>query len=200
MIFDIVLIFKRKSAIIGAKQKTGNKDMTYEEAYKNYRKRIESFCQYRLNLSEKSLAEDLTSEIFVLLYIKWESLDSHEEARVLKWLYNAALIKVREHHRLASKKPLVHSWEDYNGAEHSQCEAFTYLDTQADDEATYQKYLEQIKAHLNEKDRKTFELRVEKQYTIAQIAKELNANEVTIKVRWYRIQQKLKEKIYDFLK
>ena len=64
----------------------------------------------------------------------------------------------------------------------------------------YRQYLEQVKADLNEKDRQTFELKVEKQYTIAQIAKELHQNEVTVKVRWYRIRQKLKEKIQDFLK
>ena len=174
--------------------------MTYEEVYKKYRKRIESFCKYKLDSSDEQIAEDLTSEVFILLYEKWDSLSNHEEARVLKWLYNAALIKIREHHRLASKKPLVYSWEDYNSLEDPQCEEPTYDDTQTDDEVIYQQYLEQIKAYLREKDRQTFELKIEKHYTIAQIAKELNANEVTIKVRWYRIQQKLKEKIQDFLK
>ncbi len=174
--------------------------MTYEEVYKKYRKRIESFCQYKLASKDGQLAEDLASEIFLLLYMKWEGLGSHEEARVLKWLYNAALIKIREHQRLASKKPLIYSWEDYNAPDDPQCEVLTYNDTQTDDDLVYQQYLELIKATLSEKDRQTFELKVEKHYTIAQIAKELHANEVTIKVRWYRIQQKLKEKIQDFLK
>lgn len=80
------------------------------------------------------------------------------------------------------------------------CEALTYLDTQADDELVYRQYLEQIKATLSPKDRQTFVLKVEKQYTVAQIAKELRENEVTVKVRWYRIQKRLKEKIQDFLK
>ena len=174
--------------------------MTYEEVYRKYRKRIESFCCYKLTQKDGQLAEDLASEVFLLLYAKWETLDGHEETRVLKWLYNAALIKIREHQRLASKKPLVYSWEEYHSLDAPLCEALIYTDVGADDELVYRQYLEQIKATLTEKDRQTFELKVEKQYTIAQIAKELHANEVTIKVRWYRIQQKLKEKIQDFLK
>lgn len=173
--------------------------MTYEEIYKKYRKRIESFCQYKLASKDGQLAEDLASEVFLLLYMKWARLDSHEEARVLKWLYNAALIKTREHQRLASKKPLIYSLEEYHALD-DLCDAFAYHDTSADDELVYRQYLEQVKADLNEKDRQTFELKVEKLYTIAQIAKELHQNEVTVKVRWYRIRQKLKEKIQDFLK
>ena len=174
--------------------------MTYEEAYKKYRRRMESFCLYKLDAGDGQLAEDLCSEVFLLLYMKWDALDTHEEARVLKWLYNTALIKVREHRRLASKKPLVYSLEDYNTPDAVPCEALTYLDTQADDELVYRQYLEQIKATLSPKDRQTFVLKVEKQYTVAQIAKELQENEVTVKVRWYRIQKRLKEKIQDFLK
>ena len=173
--------------------------MTYEEVYKKYRRRIESFCQYKLSTTDGQLAEDLCSEIFLLLYMKWEELESHEEARVLKWLYNAALIKTREHQRLASKKPLIYSLEEYNVTD-DPCEAFAYLDTAADDELVYRQYLERIKASLSEKDRQTFVLKVEKQYTVAQIAKELQENEVTVKVRWFRIRQRLKDKIQDFLK
>ena len=174
--------------------------MTYEEVYKKHRKRIESFCSYKLSTADRQLAEDLASEIFLLLYMKWETLESHEEGRVLKWLYNAALIKVREHYRLAGKKPLVYSLEDYATPDAPPCEALTCLDTQADDEIVYKQYLVQIKATLSQKDKQTFVLKVEKQYTIAQIAEELAENEVTVKVRWFRIRQKLKQQMQDFLK
>ena len=174
--------------------------MTYEEVYKKHRKRIESFCSYKLSTADGQLAEDLASEIFLLLYMKWETLESHEEGRVLKWLYNAALIKVREHYRLAGKKPLVYSLESYGSLDAPPCEALIYNDTHTDDEIVYKQYLEQIKAMLSQKDKQIFVLKVEKQYTIAQIAKELGENEVTVKVRWYRIRQKLKQQMQDFLK
>lgn len=192
--------FCHKACYNEKNESEGGEGMTYEEAYKKYRRRIESFCLYKLDGGDGQLAEDLCSEVFLLLYMKWDALDTHEEARVLKWLYNTALIKVREHRRLASKKPLVYSLEDYNTPDAVPCEALTYLDTQADDELVYRQYLEQIKATLSPKDRQTFVLKVEKQYTVAQIAKELQENEVTVKVRWYRIQKRLKEKIQDFLK
>lgn len=172
--------------------------MTYEEIYKKYRRRIESFCQYKLGTADVQIAEDLCSEVFLLLYEKWETLGTHEEGRVLKWLYNAALIKTRAYHRIEATAPRVYSLEE-QGELAAQGEELLYRDGEAEDEL-YSQYLAQIKDTLTQKDRITFELKVEKHYTIKEIAKELHANEVTIKVRWYRIQQKLKEKIQDFLK
>ena len=45
--------------------------MTYEEAYKKYRRRMESFCLYKLDGGDGQLAEDLCSEVFfVRLFVR----------------------------------------------------------------------------------------------------------------------------------
>ena len=174
--------------------------MTYEDGYKRYRKRIENYIRYRLDTDHKDLAEDLTSEIFVILYERWDHLDSHEEARVLKWLYNAALIKIREHGRLMRKTPIIYSWEDYDRPEGTeQRDEPADIDAEAE-ELQYRGYIDQIKAELTPTEKETFECIVEKHQTIAQAAKELHAKEVTVKVRWYRIRQKIKSFLPKILK
>lgn len=175
-------------------------NISFEYIYKKYRKRIENYCQFRLN-SDYGIAEDLTTEVFQILFLKWDDLDSHDESRILTWLYNAAIIKTREYWRKSKDEPLLLSLEDFNNdsdiALHNE---LIYEDTRFQEEQKYQVYIRQIKETLSLKDKKTFECIVEKKYTIAQTAKELNSSEVTIKVRWYRLRQKIKPFISDILK
>ena len=42
-------------------------NISFEYIYKKYRKRIENYCQFRLN-SDYGIAEDLTTEVFQILY------------------------------------------------------------------------------------------------------------------------------------
>ena len=165
--------------------------MTYEEIYKKYRKRIEAYCEYRLDGCGTGNAEDLASEVFLLLYQKWEGMTSHEEAHVLKWLYSAALQKLKESRRNSEQAEVLLLEAQALGAE---AEAIFDADRVTED-LIYEKYLQRIKAVLKDRDLQTFEMKVERQYTMAQIAAALGEKTITVKIRWCRVQHILKKEI-----
>lgn len=165
--------------------------MTYEEAYRIHRKRIECFCQYKLYSKSDEEAEDIASEIFILLFQKWETMDSHEGDRIKAWLYRAATLKVMESNRKAHQAPEVCEFDETRMGETEDILARDF----EEDSRIFEQYLRQIKSILSRKDLILFEMKVEKKYTLAQAAESLKIKETTVRVRWFRIQKKLEKEI-----
>ncbi len=60
------------------------KDFLYEAFYSAYRPSLDRYCHSLIN---DCYAEDIVSDSFVLLYVKWDLLLSHETPVLLKWMY-----------------------------------------------------------------------------------------------------------------
>lgn len=61
-------------------------DVTYEEAFRAYYWGIVRYCLSEIP-NDPYCAEDLASECFLLLYRKWDDLQSHAPMTVQVWLF-----------------------------------------------------------------------------------------------------------------
>lgn len=60
-------------------------DISFESTYMKYCNMLISNCCY-MGAKNRYDAEEIVDDVFALLYIKWNSLESHAESVVLKWL------------------------------------------------------------------------------------------------------------------
>lgn len=163
--------------------------MTYEELYRKHRKRIEGYIQFKLH-SDIYTAEELTSDVFFLLQGKWERLNRRDENRLLSWLYNAALIKVREYIR---KKPHLQT-VSYDDLSNSMALAVEEHYSEETEEEKYQRYMHEIQSRLHSPiDLQTFDCFIVRRLNNSQSAQEMHITEVNAKVRLFRLRQKIKE-------
>ena len=79
-------------------------DVTYEEAFRAYYWGIVRYCLSEIP-NDPYCAEDLASECFLLLYRKWDDLQSHAPMTVQVWLFRTARNKVLD----CKKKKRLHT-------------------------------------------------------------------------------------------
>lgn len=164
--------------------------MTYEEAYQKYKDVIERFCLSHTD-NNRYYAEEATSETFQTLFEKWDSLNSHEDKVLLTWLYRTAINKIREQHRNEPPAYLnIDDEENQNLIEKRLLEDGSIPDEYEEFEK-YEVYLTQIKQILKKKELILFEYIVVKRLTYKQVSNYLKISESAVKMRWYRLQNKI---------
>ncbi len=169
--------------------------ITFDEVYLKYRSQIERYLQYQYGYSLHD-AEEITADVFLILFTKWEDFESHNESGVVKFIYRTAKNKSMEFMKEQKKKPITCSIEELLSVESQNADAFIYLDSEAE-ETKYLKYIEKIKSILTTQERLTFEYIIEKRYHYKQIAEEMNTSEINIRVRWCRIRKKIEKLISE---
>lgn len=162
---------------------------TFDQVYIKFRSRIERFLQVQYGCSAQD-AEDITGDVFLLLYTKWENFSDHDEKAILKFLYTTAKYKAHQFFRKQRKAPATCSID--NVSEAVLADESTQIDIE-DENKRYSEYVAQIKPLLSDTERITFEYMVIKNYTAKQIARELNTTEICIHVRQFRIRKKLEK-------
>ncbi len=163
----------------------------WESIYRKYYRRIYDYCLYRIK--HEYDAEDMTSEVFCLLYDKWEQYEAHDEAAILSFLYRAANLKIRERGRQTDRP--------YGGAEIdidtlSEELPIDYAIVEND---RYERYISDILRKLTGQDRELFTYIVIDQLRYTEIADKLHVSENTVKLRWYRLRRRMKPLIYSLI-
>ena len=147
-------------------------------------------------------AEDITQEVFSLLWQKRDSLHYDNEKQILCWLYETAKIKSMEYSRLHAHRIKTISLGDFEDSLpliFEKGDEFIRLQELENQEEKYQLYLTKIKSEMNEKDRLLFECIIEKGLSPKDAAVFMNISDVNLRVRWHRLRIKLKPIINELM-
>ena len=161
--------------------------LTFDESYEIYRSRIERYfqAQFKYTLHD---AEDLTAEVFIILYQKWNEFDSHEKSAISKFLYKTATNKATEFQRKQRNQPTICDLDDV--PEENLAQPTKDLDHEEENQK-YKHYIDQIKAVLSPQERIIFEYMIDNDCDAHRAAQEFNTNVVNVRVRWCRIRKKI---------
>ena len=172
--------------------------MTFEFIYEKYFDEIYRYCRNRTE-GDQYCAEDATAETFELLFVRWETVKDFHEDRLRAWLYGVAKNKIKEIRR--DQPPATESTSE------EWCRAL--IDEQniqkepLDEEEEYQKYVEyinQIRLQLKPKDWNLFQMRVVERMPHKKIGEALGISENAAKLRWGRLEEKLRPIVEKILK
>ena len=161
--------------------------MTFDQVYIKYRTQIERFLQRQYGCNEQD-AQDITSEAFIVLHNKWDTIGTCDEDRIRSFLFRTAKNKSLELRKYQRKHPTPCNLESVS--EQVSVDSMIYVDPKEEDKR-YLDYIEQIKHKLDKKEFLTFEHLVINKQTPAQTAQELHISEINVRVRWCRIRKKL---------
>ena len=172
--------------------------MTFEFIYEKYFDDIHRYCYYRTE-GDKYCTDEATAETFFLLQKQWETVKDFHEDRLRAWLYGVAKNKIKEVRR--EQNLSIESLSE------ERCRAL--LDEEnlhkepPDEEEEYQKYVEyikQIRARLKPKDWDLFHMRVVERMPHKKIGEALGISENAAKLRWVRLEEKLRPIVEKILK
>lgn len=161
------------------------------EIAKLYYNNIYQLCYFRLHNEETAC--DVTQNIFLFFQEHCNELDDTE---IKKWLYAVANIKIKEQFREIARREK----EDLLGisSAFSSSAELVYemeLNSLLSDEEIEEKK-KSILESLTEKELELFESVYIKHTKYAELAKTLGVSESTIKMRVYRLNIKIREKVY----
>ena len=172
--------------------------MTFEFIYEKYFDEIYRYCRNRIE-GDKCYVEDVTAETFELLFMRWETVKDFHESRLRAWLYGVAKNKIKEIRR---EQPLP-----TESLSEEWCRALideeSMRNEPLEEEEEYQRftqYVRQIQLHLKPKEWQLFRMRVIKKMSHADIGKKFGISENAAKLRWARLQDKLRPIVEKILK
>ena len=170
-------------------------ETTFKNIHRLYAREIYGFILRRLGVAED--AEDLVAEIFLLLWQKWESLDTQADLR--SWLYRAAHFKLLEARR--REKSIMFKLNQAALRLVDGGSGINFRDTRAADpsirlgedeeRSRFAGSLERLLRQFPAEIKTILSLRIEEEKSFADIAGELGINERTVKTRYYRTLKKI---------
>ncbi len=165
--------------------------MSFEEVYKKLYPTILRYCSCSFH-GELYYAEEAAAKAFCVLYRKWDELPSYEEKFLKCWLVGAARNTVKEVIRVKSNNvvsldeewcvAMVEQQQLQSGAGYNEV-----LEAQK-----YEDYIKEIEHSLKESDRRIFHMAVVEKCTIAQMAAEFHSSDNAMRIRWNRLQKKIR--------
>lgn len=166
--------------------------VTYEEAFRAFHRGIVRYCLSEFP-NDHYCAEDLASECFMLLYRKWDTLQSHAPTTLRVWLFRTARNKVLDCKK--KKRLQTVSLDDESGRARLEREAAHLLHRLDEREETerYWHYLTEIRNALTELEWRLFDLVVNQEQPFRQVSEHLGTTEAAAKMRWHRLRAKLQE-------
>lgn len=172
--------------------------MTFEFIYEKYLDEIYRYCYYRTD-GDQYCSEEATAETFFLLQKQWETVKDFHEDRLRAWLYGVAKNKIREVRR--EQNPSIESLSE------ERCRAL--IDEEnirkqpPDEEEEYKRfvdYINQIRLRLKPKEWNLFHMRVVEEMSHREIGEALGIGENAAKLRWARLEDKLRPIVAKILK
>ncbi len=172
--------------------------MTFEFIYEKYFDDIYRYCYHR-NDGDRYSAEEATKLTFDVVWRDWETVKEYPPERFMAWLYGVAKNKIKEVRREqpSSTESTSEEW----------CRAL--IDKQSlnkeppDEEEEYQRfveYIKQIRLQLKPKDWNLFRMRVVERMPHKKIGEALRISENAAKLRWARLEEKLRPIVAKILK
>ncbi len=164
--------------------------MTFEFIYEKYFHDIYLYCCSR-NDNDEYHAEEATKLTFDVVWRDWEMVKEYPPERFLAWLYGVAKNKIKEIRR--DQPPSTESTSE------EWCRALideqTLHKQPVNEEEEYQRfvqYINQIRLQLKPKDLNLFQMRVVERMPHKKIGEKLGISENAAKLRWARLEDKLK--------
>ena len=164
--------------------------MTFDFIYEKYFDDIYQYCYHR-NDGNQYAAEEATKLTFDVVLRDWETVEEYPPERFMSWLYGVARNKIKEIRR--DQPPSAESTSE------EWCRALIdeehLRQNPIDEEEEYQKYAEyinQIRLRLKPKDWNLFRMRVIERLPHKEIGEKLEIGENAAKLRWMRLQEKLR--------
>jgi len=143
-------------------------------------------CVKRLHF-DKSYADDITQEVFALLYEKSKMIEITDYRA---WLYKTANNLIKDFYQKQKRKKGKETQIDEN-----TIESLTYEQNFENiNEYMIEQYKDEIFAELTEQERELFNMNHIDKLSRTQISAALSISEETVKKRLYRLHQKIKEK------
>ena len=169
--------------------------MIYDEIYRKFYQVIENYTFYKIK--DEFYSQEIASETFKLLWQRWATSDFQYENAVLKWLYETADYKIKEHKR---KK-----YYDYISLEiirdQELIDRIITVDYEeidnAREEQKYLDYISEVRKQLTSRDLTFFDMVVIQKLPYKQVALELNTTVPAIKMRWLRLKIRLRKIVRD---
>ena len=171
----------------------------FEEIYTKYYNVITGYCQHTASCSKHD-AEDIASDAFVLLLEKWNSFTSHEEKVLLSWLYRTATNKIKEYWRKKKNNTIVEPHTLDEILHNLEEQEFSHNIFGEDQDEKYEQYIKKIRSKIPLKNQNLFDCIVIKQLTYEQTSNVLGISINAVKLRWYRLCDKLIPEVEELLK
>lgn len=173
--------------------------MRFDDVYQKCFADIYRYCFYR-NGGNGYLAEEAAKKTLDVMYAKWNIVGLYAEKRLYAWMYGVAENKMKEVFREQppATEPLDEPWcRDL--IEEQQYKHGEPLDEKEEHQRFIQ-YAEEIKKQLKPQESALFHYKVIEKLPNKAIGTEMGLTENAVKLRWLRLEQKLKpitEKLLD---
>ena len=172
--------------------------MTFEFIYEKYFDEIYRYCRNRIE-GDKCYVEDVTAETFELLFMQWETVKDFQEGRLRAWLYGVAKNKIKEMRR--DQPPATESLSE------EWCRALIDEENlrkeplnEEEEDRRFVDYINQIRLRLKPKEWNLFRMRVVEEMSHREIGEALGIGENAAKLRWGRLEEKLRPIVAKILK
>lgn len=172
--------------------------MTFEFIYEKYFDEIYRYCRNRIE-GDQCYAEDATAETFELLFVRWETVKDFHEDRLRAWLYGVAKNKIKEVRR--EQPPTTESLsEEWCRALIDEENIHKEPPNEEEEDQRFMEYIKQIRLRLKPKEWNLFRMRVVEEMSHREIGEALGIGENAAKLRWARLEEKLRPIVAKILK
>ena len=172
--------------------------MTFEFIYEKYFDDIYRYCYHR-NDGDQYCAEEATKLTFDVVWRDWETVKEYPPERFMAWLYGVAKNKIKEIRR--DQPPATESLsEEWCRALIDEENLHKEPSDQEEEDQRFIEYIKQIRLRLKPKEWNLFRMRVVEKLSHREIGKQLGIGENAAKLRWARLEDKLRPIIAKILK
>ncbi len=170
--------------------------MTFDEIYLKHFPTIVAYCYSRNGLN-RYFAEEATSKAFDVLYRKWDTLQLHDEIPLKAYLFRTAEYTMKEvaREQPPDYEPLDNEWYQ-EMMEQEQRENGAVYDP-AEEAEKFLGYANKIEKKLKKNAKVLFHYVVVEKLSADEIAKRMNLTENAVRIRWWRLRQKLMEHVKE---
>ena len=147
---------------------------------------IHRFCNTRLS-GNSSDADDVTQDIFILLYMNLDELSAKPDVDFSKWLYRTAANKINEQYRKLKKQRKILDIDSLSDlTEISYSDNYEYEKTKNTD---FDKYAHEIVASLSPDERMMYNFIYNERLKYADIANRTGRSLAAVKVAAMRLRK-----------
>ena len=164
------------------------KEQRYPDIYRACFPKLVTYLQ-RCHACMHQDAEDLAAQALHILWEKWDTLETHTEAGLLRWLMQTAKNLLRDEARKKARHPVTVSLEELSD---QQLPSIDTLFTSDHTETEYERYLAALTKLLSPTEAALLSAKVEKKQSDAEIAAQFGISVNLLRVRWLRTKNKIR--------
>lgn len=162
-------------------------EQTYQDIYRSGFPKLVTYLQRRYPCNMQD-AEDIAARALHILWPKWDSIEPHTEAGMVRWLFLTAQNLMRDEAKKNRRRPEVISLDEMADSQHPISPPDP---TPEQTEEEYSRYLAEIMQHLSESDAALFRAKIVDLEGDESIAARLGLSVNTLRVRWLRVKRRI---------